>query len=161
MCFEAHRSHIEVFVDDPGTRMISEHLIDGSIDILLHLSPQALAGRTAGRKELFLGHPLLFEAGSQLRLAPPLLAITLVLLCQIPRKAAVVLSCRGRDEIRDPHVDAHARRRWLRLKRNVLVKTERGPPDSTAAVQAVRVFIIFPHSTPFVLGATFHLDPQW
>src|SRR5205823_6359954 len=73
--------------------------------------------------------------GSQLRLAPTFFAISLVLPCHFAMKTAIFLVRRGRDEMGDAHVYPHKRGRDLGLKRNVLIKREREPPDPVALVE--------------------------
>ena len=76
------------------------------------------------------------EAGPQLGLATAFLSIALVALGEFAMKGSVLLSRRGREKVGDPHINAHARGSWLRLKRNVLIEREGKPPDPLAFVES-------------------------
>ena len=133
-CLEAHRGDREIFENDPRISMLLKHLINRPIDLLAHVPPKALPAGAAGGRELL--HPLFLEAGPQLGLATAFLSIALVALGEFAMKGSVLLSRRGREKVGDPHINAHARGSWLRLKRNVLIEREGKPPDPLALVQS-------------------------
>jgi hypothetical protein len=107
LCFETHGGDRKIFIDNSGMRMIKDHLVDCSIDLLTDMATEALAAFAARRGEL--SHPLLLQTGAEFRFAPSLLSVTLVPLRQLAMKRSVMLARRGRDKIGDPHIDAHAR----------------------------------------------------
>src|SRR5438034_10752903 len=74
---EAHRGHIQLFIDDPGVRVILDHLIDSPIDLLSDKATEALPSGAAGRGKPFGWHALLFQTGPQFCFAPALLPIPL------------------------------------------------------------------------------------
>jgi hypothetical protein len=99
---KAHGGHGEVFVNDASMGMILQHQIDCPVDLLLHMPAEALAACAARRGEL--PHTLLFEGGSQLRLATTFLAIAPMTLRQLAMKAAILFACTGRNEIGDADI---------------------------------------------------------
>jgi hypothetical protein len=76
---------MEIFINDPGIGVLLEQLVDRSVDLLLDPTAQALSGGRTRRGKLLLGHALLFQTRSQLRLVAAFLPIPDV---------ALVPSCR-------------------------------------------------------------------
>src|SRR5712692_9925512 len=91
--FETHGGDRELFIDNAGSRMIKDQLVDRSIDLLTDMATEALAAFAACRGQLF--HPLLLQTGAEFRLAPPLLSVTFVPLGQLAMKGSVLVARRG------------------------------------------------------------------
>src|SRR5260221_4738379 len=102
---EAHRGHIQLFIDDPGVRVILDHLVDRPIDLLSDKATYALPSGAAGRGKLLGWHAFLSQTGPQLRFTPPLLPVPLVLPSHLAMKTAIFFVRRGCDEMHNAHID--------------------------------------------------------
>src|SRR5258708_5137513 len=103
-CLELHRGHGEVFVGELAALVLGKALVDRAVDLLAHMAGETLP-RAAARGGKLLD-AFLLQAPAQLRLAPPLLPVTLLSLPQFAVKGAIVLASPGRDEVRNPDIHA-------------------------------------------------------
>ncbi len=122
-----------MFIGKVGQRVFIQTLIDRTIDLLTHVSCQALSTPAAGGGELF--YALLFEARPQFGFAAALLSITLVAVSQFAAKGAVVLAVARGQKVGDTHVYPDHRGSGLGMDLYPLIVGEREPPALPAFVE--------------------------
>ena len=158
---KAHGGHREIFVDETRLWMRIEHLVNGSIDLLTHVSAEPLPCGAAGRGEALSGHPLFLKTGTQLGFIAALVPISSVFAGQGSVERPVALARRSGDEIGNTHIHPNHRGTRLRLQRHLLIEGEGQPPDPLALVQRGRGIERFACQDLFVIGSQFDRHPQW
>ena len=112
---------------------LGKTLVHGTVDLVLDMPDQSLARAAAGGGQLLC--PLFLEARPQFRLPATFGTVPLVTGTQVLVEGAVLLACRGGDEVGDPHVDAHDGCIRERLHGHVLVVREGEPPNTLPLVE--------------------------
>ena len=131
----AHGSHGKLLVGKLCFRVFLKAEIDRPVDFLPYLAHEPLSRRTGSRRELVLWHAPLFQALPELGLPAAFLLISLLPLTQLPVEGAVVLTIRGRDEIRNAHINADDGRIGRSLDGYLFIVRKRQPPRPVPFVE--------------------------
>lgn len=115
--------------------MLLKAQVDGSVDLLPHLTNESLPRRAGCGWQLFFRHTFLFQARSQLRFPATFFTISLLSLSELPAKGAVLLAIGCRNEVSDADINTDDRCIWFSLEGNRLIVGKRQPPDLIPLVE--------------------------